>query len=160
MLRKTSSLAVAFVSLHLNDRFFRKAVNEPTTNGKGSTFNCHVPACASKLEMFQSAMQYHADQNKTESEFVDLASNISAPTTSVSKPDLSPPSENDCPIDKEELGRSTWKLIHTIAATIPEYPSLSEQKNIDAFIRTLAALYPCHICAADFQEYVNDFPPR
>lgn len=50
------------------------------------------------------------------------------------------------------IGRSTWKLLHTIAATYPDKPSAEEQSNIQQFIRLLPKVYPCEICANDFGE--------
>lgn len=51
-----------------------------------------------------------------------------------------------------KLGRSTWKLLHTIAATYPNNPSEEVQFNIQQFIRLLPKVYPCKICADDFAE--------
>lgn len=50
------------------------------------------------------------------------------------------------------LGRCTWKLLHTIAATYSDKPSAEEQSNIQQFIQLLPKVYPCEICANDFAE--------
>lgn len=49
-------------------------------------------------------------------------------------------------------GRSTWKLLHTIAATYSDSPSEEQQKNLQHFITLLPKVYPCQICANDFAE--------
>lgn len=36
----------------------------------------------------------------------------------------------DCPVDKDELGRSTWNLLHTMAAYFPNKPSEIEKKDM------------------------------
>lgn len=50
------------------------------------------------------------------------------------------------------IGRSTWKLLHTIAATYPNKPSAEIQSDIQKFISLLPKVYPCEICANDFAE--------
>ncbi len=65
-----------------------------------------------------------------------------------------------CPVDKEKLGRGTWDLIHTIAATYPENPSVEQMRNTELFFRTLSDVYPCPYCAADFQRSIQASPPR
>ena len=65
----------------------------------------------------------------------------------------------NCPLDREELGRSTWDLIHTVAAYYPDVPSDIDKTNADNFIKSLAYLYPCEICRDDFKESVSKNPP-
>jgi mitochondrial FAD-linked sulfhydryl oxidase len=36
----------------------------------------------------------------------------------------------ECPPDKDELGRSTWTFLHTMAAYYPEEPSDADQKTV------------------------------
>lgn len=81
---------------------------------------------------------------------------------------------DDCPLDKDELGllfnlpkiiqhkkyyfklfilgRSTWKLLHTIAATYSDKPSQEDQSNMEQFINLIPKVYPCEVCANDFSE--------
>ncbi|KAJ6638829.1 FAD-linked sulfhydryl oxidase ALR [Pseudolycoriella hygida] len=56
-----------------------------------------------------------------------------------------------CPYDKDDLGRSTWGLLHTMAANYPEIPSKEEISNVSAFFSIFAKVYPCDMCAKDFQ---------
>lgn len=62
---------------------------------------------------------------------------------------------NDCPADVETLGRSTWTLLHTIAATYPTTPTVSEQSDLTNFMKLFSKLYPCWVCAEDFQQYIK-----
>ncbi|XP_050054193.1 FAD-linked sulfhydryl oxidase ALR-like [Aphis gossypii] len=66
----------------------------------------------------------------------------------------------DCPLDKDELGRSTWKLLHTIAATYSDKPSQEDQTNMEQFIRLIPKVYPCETCANDFAEILTYHPPN
>ncbi|XP_050426482.1 FAD-linked sulfhydryl oxidase ALR [Adelges cooleyi] len=67
---------------------------------------------------------------------------------------------DDCPLDKEELGRSTWNLLHTIAATYPNNPSAKNKSDIQQFLVLLSRVYPCEICADDFAEILVHCPPK
>lgn len=62
----------------------------------------------------------------------------------------------DCPPDVEELGKSTWTLLHSIAATYPDKPSKSQQENLTQFMNSFSNLYPCFHCAEDFRDYIKD----
>lgn len=55
----------------------------------------------------------------------------------------------------EQLGRSSWTLLHSIAANYPTNPSPTEQSDVVSFMRLFAKLYPCWVCAEDFQQYVE-----
>ncbi|KAK8069234.1 FAD-linked sulfhydryl oxidase ALR [Apiospora phragmitis] len=81
------------------------------------------------------------------------ASSGTASTSSFHTP-AAVPSRSDCPPDVEELGRSTWTLLHSIAATYPSAPSTSEQRDLRSFMGAFARLYPCWSCAEDFQHYM------
>lgn len=58
----------------------------------------------------------------------------------------------DCPLDKNELGRSSWALLHTMAAHYPENPSQKHKADVKSFFDTFSRLYPCEWCSKDFQE--------
>lgn len=92
------------------------------------------------------------------------------------------PQRADCPWDKDQLGRSTWGLLHTVssywdmwtvrinvyisvsfdvlthvlyfqvAAHYPEQPNDEQKKDIKGFFNILSRLYPCEFCAKDFRQ--------
>ncbi|KAF2995630.1 hypothetical protein E8E14_004687, partial [Neopestalotiopsis sp. 37M] len=64
----------------------------------------------------------------------------------------------DCPPDVEQLGRSTWTLLHSIAATYPADPSAREQADLQTFMSAFSRLYPCWVCADDFQAHMAREP--
>eukprot|EP00980_Cylindrotheca_fusiformis_P024492 scaffold11961_cov122-Cylindrotheca_fusiformis.AAC.4 len=63
-----------------------------------------------------------------------------------------------CPPRSAELGRSSWKLLHSMAAWYPENPTNDQQTRMKSFMTTLAEFYPCTWCAADFQKNIKDAP--
>jgi FAD-linked sulfhydryl oxidase len=67
---------------------------------------------------------------------------------------LEPPT--DCPQDVEQLGRSSWSLLHTMAATYPEQPTTDQQRDASSFISSFSRLYPCYWCATDFQKWMKE----
>jgi len=71
---------------------------------------------------------------------------------------LAPPA--DCPPDVEALGRSSWTLLHSIAASYPESPSLTQQSETRQFISLFGKMYPCWVCADGFQEWMRKSQPR
>jgi FAD-linked sulfhydryl oxidase len=70
------------------------------------------------------------------------------------------PQRTDCPLDKDELGRGSWGLLHTIAAKYPERPSRSEQKDMTNFFHLFSKFYPCDHCAEDLRRELRSDPPQ
>lgn len=54
-----------------------------------------------------------------------------------------------CPLDKDQLGHSTWNLLHTMAATYPDQPSPTQQADVRTLFGILSRSYPCEVCAKD-----------
>jgi FAD-linked sulfhydryl oxidase len=75
----------------------------------------------------------------------------SAPITRAIMPTL----DEDCPADVERLGRSTWTLLHTMAAQYPSRPSPEIQQQTKSFVSLFANLYPCSHCAEDFRDWMK-----
>jgi FAD-linked sulfhydryl oxidase len=61
---------------------------------------------------------------------------------------------------KRELGRASWKLLHTMMARFPEEPTADDSLALKTYIQLFARLYPCGECAAHFQLLLKDFPPQ
>jgi Erv1 / Alr family len=156
---------------------------------KVNPFDCHNPACSSKMDLLKNAMKKRKNiatlQVAPESLLPALSSSS---VIAIVSPDPSVTADNDivksssdridsvaiiererdsalskavsdCPLDKEELGRSTWNLIHTVAAYYPDSPSEEDKGNARNFILALSHLYPCEVCRSDFKESVANFPP-
>jgi mitochondrial FAD-linked sulfhydryl oxidase len=86
------------------------------------------------------------------------SSTTSASTTAAlaSTTSSTTPSESECPPDVEQLGRATWTLLHSMAASYPTRASESMQATTQSFIATFAQLYPCGWCATDFREWMKE----
>lgn len=70
-------------------------------------------------------------------------------------------SRHDCPSDREELGRSTWTFLHTMAAYYPEQASKKQSEEMTQFIKTFSRFYPCEDCAEHMQaRYYTQGRPR
>ena len=80
------------------------------------------------------------------------ASTAAATTTTVEPT----PVPSDCPPDVEELGRSTWTMLHNMAAIYPESAPSSMQTVMKQFISTFSQLYPCGWCAEDFRSWMKE----
>jgi len=101
--------------------------------------DCAKPSCNSKIDMFKASMK------------------AASSSSSLSKVD------NEligCPSDKDELGKSSWNLIHSLAANYPDNPNLKEQEAAIEFFYSLALLYPCPYCAKDLSIYIKKYPPN
>uniref|UniRef100_A0A915Q3M6 Sulfhydryl oxidase n=1 Tax=Setaria digitata TaxID=48799 RepID=A0A915Q3M6_9BILA len=72
----------------------------------------------------------------------------------------------DCPVTTEKLGKSTWNLLHTIAAYYPLKPTSEQKKNAKTLMDLLGKLvivlemYPCSHCAEDLRCDLAEHPPN
>eukprot|EP01038_Epipyxis_sp_PR26KG_P009466 gene9466-12753_t len=119
--------------------------------------DCEKPSCRSKKDMFHKAinnLNYNVkkqDLDKTESD-----SNFSNLQNSANIPIV----YKQCPMDKSELGQSTWGLLHTIASVYPDVPTEDDRKQAFQLIEAISMLYPCPYCAADFRDNIAIYPPK
>jgi len=65
-----------------------------------------------------------------------------------------------CPPDRQELGVSTWSLLHSVAAYYPDKPTPAQQADAKIFLSTFSRLYPCHECAEDLRQDLKELPPK
>lgn len=45
--------------------------------------------------------------------------------------------------------------MHSIAATYPPKPTAREQADLKSFMHLFSKVYPCWVCAEDFQKYME-----
>ncbi|EFX73902.1 hypothetical protein DAPPUDRAFT_307542 [Daphnia pulex] len=65
----------------------------------------------------------------------------------------------ECPLDRQQLGRNSWSVLHTIAAYYPETPTVDQQKDMVQFMALFTKFYPCTDCSEDFKERLIANPP-
>ena len=62
-------------------------------------------------------------------------------------------------MSREDLGRSSWLFLHTIAAHYPDNPSHVQRQDAERLIDILTRIYPCAECAEHFANIVAHKPP-
>lgn len=68
--------------------------------------------------------------------------------------------EGVCPPDRQQLGASSWALLHSVAAYYPDRPSPQTRADAALFLSTFSRLYPCQDCAEDLRADLKESPPR
>ena len=110
----------------------------PLARASSDPFDCKETVCKSKMDIFSKSMKFHQSMS----------------TTKIEKGE-----DEGCPVDKDDLGQRTWTLLHTLAAYFPENPKAEHKVYAEFFFKSLAALYPCKICAEHMEKYVESKPP-
>ncbi|XP_021750995.1 FAD-linked sulfhydryl oxidase ERV1-like isoform X1 [Chenopodium quinoa] len=72
--------------------------------------------------------------------------------------DISAKGKASQPVTKEDLGRSTWTFLHTLAAQYPEHPTRQQKKDVKELMTILSRMYPCKECADHFKEVLRANP--
>jgi thiol-disulfide isomerase/thioredoxin len=60
---------------------------------------------------------------------------------------------------KAAIGRSTWHLLHSMAAKYPETPTSEHKQAIVNFVKTLEHLYPCDVCRHHLSDNLKRISP-
>ncbi|CDW90284.1 UNKNOWN [Stylonychia lemnae] len=64
------------------------------------------------------------------------------------------------PLNAIHLGRSAWPLLHRFTLGYPENPTDQNKQKALQFIQSFSKIYPCKVCASDFQIKIKDHPPK
>lgn len=62
--------------------------------------------------------------------------------------------------DVEQLGRSSWTLLHSVAASYPAQPTDQQKGEMKQFLNIFSHIYPCNWCAKDFEKYIRENAPQ
>ncbi|SBT70199.1 FAD-linked sulfhydryl oxidase ERV1, putative [Plasmodium malariae] len=65
--------------------------------------------------------------------------------------------QNTFPPDREEIGRASWLILHTISANYPNEPTEEEKIKHTKFFYAFSNLYPCHICKLDLFQILKNY---
>ncbi|KAF7588554.1 hypothetical protein BBP40_005509 [Aspergillus hancockii] len=88
------------------------------------------------------------------------ASTTASPPSTAPKPvpdsTTLPQTRDDCPPDVEALGRSTWTFLHSLTASYPVKASPEKQSEMRTFLKIFSRIYPCWVCADDFQTWMEE----
>ena len=70
------------------------------------------------------------------------------------------PDSNSSPlrVSKEQLGRFSWTLLHSIAASYPKKPSIEDKAQVQHFLHSFAYLFPCQTCSKHFKQMLEENP--
>ena len=163
---------------HVDARDTTKRAADPSSPlaGRPTFTPCHEVSCKSKEElaaMFEARDRppRHPKAHRAAGDVSGLAAAAAAggnaagiaaavagvPSTSATRQASLP---RACPVTREELGRHTWALLHSIAAYYPDEPTAADRDAAENLIRALAQLYPCGDCRARFVIDVAANPPR
>eukprot|EP00818_Percolomonas_sp_WS_P008207 CAMPEP_0117446140 /NCGR_PEP_ID=MMETSP0759-20121206/6171_1 /TAXON_ID=63605 /ORGANISM="Percolomonas cosmopolitus, Strain WS" /LENGTH=164 /DNA_ID=CAMNT_0005238365 /DNA_START=15 /DNA_END=509 /DNA_ORIENTATION=+ len=71
-----------------------------------------------------------------------------------------PRTQEQIDTQKDQLGACSWTFLHAFAAQFPQSPSVKQQVKARQFLRLFSEFYPCRYCAEDFQEYIEEYPPK
>ncbi|KAG0242067.1 hypothetical protein BGW41_004883 [Actinomortierella wolfii] len=88
------------------------------------------------------------------------ATTTTATTTTAGAKDAATDPYQDCPPDREVLGRATWTFLHTMAAYYPDKPSQREQETMKTLLSSFSQFYPCGHCAEHLREEMKKDPPK
>jgi hypothetical protein len=69
-------------------------------------------------------------------------------------------SRSSLTLPRAELGRASWKLLHTTLSRYPVSPTPDEREALNTYLHLFARLYPCGECAGHFQKLLKKFPPQ
>ena len=60
------------------------------------------------------------------------------------------PSKELGPLNLEELGNSTWPILHRMSLSYPDKPSREEKRRMSSLMNGFAMSFPCKNCSRDF----------
>ena len=58
-------------------------------------------------------------------------------------------------LTKQEIGRNTWSILHSIAASYPNEPTKEDKQQVTNFLYGLANLFPCKICGSHLLKMLD-----
>jgi len=128
--------------------------------GKSPLDDCFDPSCHSKQELFKMMVGKSAKGKTVPFSSQSTGESSEQNKTSGGAQGLAAEKPYECPADREELGRQSWTLLHSIAAYYPEKPSEEHRRHAHSFLEALSHLYPCTHCAYHLRDSMAKAPPK
>lgn len=120
--------------------------------------DCERPACEETVSALSQALsRISAEKTKTAGK---TAASVKDGVSSSSSPSSSPTSSLSCPPTKDVIGKSSWTLLHSMAAWYPERPTMDEKTKMGQLMEAISIFYPCTYCAQDFRENLKENPTK
>lgn len=137
--------------------------SKPINANKYHDSSCDQTVCKSTKSMLSKA--FISMNGKTNGNTSKATTSSSSPLPIDDANEVMPITDTtanavECPLNKDELGSNTWNMLHTVAAYYPDNPTDEQKQFATSLIVSLAHLYPCSICAPDFQDSVSKHPPE
>ena len=101
-----------------------------------------------------------SNSKTSDSTTAKIESGGSATSSSASSSSSSSSVSSSCPPRSAELGRSSWTLLHSMAAWYPDDPTSQQRQRMANFMEALGDFYPCPWCADDFMTELHKTPPK
>ncbi|XP_010905288.1 FAD-linked sulfhydryl oxidase ERV1 [Elaeis guineensis] len=116
-------------------------------------FQAHLSHLFSDLQTSSSPIRSRAPKPLTldESAILQSVEDVSVPASLAKKKSVTP-------LTKEEIGRATWTLLHSIAAQFPDQPTRQQKRDAKELMAIISRLYPCKECADHFKEVLKANP--
>ena len=114
-------------------------------------FDCEQPVCKPKINMLLKSMENLKNKENENS----MGKNITVENVPNNMTTSIPSQNHGCPFDRDDLGRSTWNLLHTIATYYPDKPTDEQKIAMIQLLKGLAEFYPCNICRPDFYKIIS-----
>jgi len=126
----------------------------------GGGDDCDRPACDDTKSALTAALQRVGGRSNNKDASSEGTTRNKKQPQSVVKDKTVPNGYKACPPTRDEIGVSTWSLLHSMAAWYPSQPSSEDKQSMSNFMTALARFYPCTWCATDFQKNIQLSPPR
>jgi len=110
--------------------------------------DCDRPACEETVSALSQALSRIGNNTKT-----------AGKTTASGKGEVSS-SSMSCPPTKDAIGKSSWTLMHSMAAWYPEKATKYEKNKMEQLMEAISIFYPCTYCAQDFRENLKENPTK
>jgi len=116
--------------------------------------DCDRPACEETVSALSQAMSRIGSKTKT------MNKKPATGNGGVSSSSASLVSSSPCPPTKDAIGKSSWTLLHSMAAWYPDTPTKDEETKMAQLMEAISIFYPCTYCAQDFRENLKENPTK